>query len=169
MSLPVCDVRQHPRAGTAFCVSIQWHQGGCHLLTSGSRYQYPGRVCRHGCAGTHPPVSEPVVSLITWRPRCSGEAAVRRRGRAAVEELLEFFDGVNLALFDGASDRRVAAAGCACVLAARALLPRRHCRRLRTLLCSGRSSFVFSVVASRVIDVLCCSFHRAVFLSLQWI
>jgi hypothetical protein len=36
--------------------------------------------------------------------------------------------------FDGASDRRVSAAGCARVLAARALLPRRHCRRLRTLM-----------------------------------
>ena len=60
-------------------------------------------------------------------------------GQPAVEELLEFLDGVDLALFDGASDRRVAAAGCARVLAARALLPRRHCRRLRTLLCSGRS------------------------------
>ena len=40
-------------------------------------------------------------------------------------------DGVDLALFDGTSDRRVAAAGCARVLAAHALLPRRHCRRLR--------------------------------------
>ena len=32
MSLPVCDVRQHPRARAAFCVSIQWHQEECHLV-----------------------------------------------------------------------------------------------------------------------------------------
>jgi hypothetical protein len=91
---------------------------------------------REACIHTLP---ESVVSLITWRPRCSEEAAVPLSGQPAVEELLEFFDGVDLALFDGASDRRVAAAGCARVLAARVLLPRRHCRRLRTLLCSGRS------------------------------
>ena len=91
---------------------------------------------REACIHT---LLESVVSLITWRPRCSEEAAVPLSGQPAVEELLEFFDGVDLALCDGASDRRVAAAGCARVLAARVLLPRRHCRRLRTLLCSGRS------------------------------
>ena len=32
VSLPSCDDRQHPRARAAFCVTIQWHQEGCHLV-----------------------------------------------------------------------------------------------------------------------------------------
>jgi hypothetical protein len=28
----VHDARQHPRARAAFCVSIQWHSEGCHLI-----------------------------------------------------------------------------------------------------------------------------------------
>jgi hypothetical protein len=32
VSLPSCDACQHPRARAAFCVSIQWHQEGCHLV-----------------------------------------------------------------------------------------------------------------------------------------
>ena len=34
--LTVVDDRQHPRAWAASRVSIQWHQGGCYPLTSGS-------------------------------------------------------------------------------------------------------------------------------------
>jgi hypothetical protein len=36
VSLPSCDARQHPGAWAACCVSIQWHQEGCHLVRSGS-------------------------------------------------------------------------------------------------------------------------------------
>ena len=36
VSLPSCDDRQHPRARAVFCVSIQRHQEGCHLVRSGS-------------------------------------------------------------------------------------------------------------------------------------
>jgi hypothetical protein len=32
VSLPSCDARQHPSARAVFCVSIQWHQEGCHLV-----------------------------------------------------------------------------------------------------------------------------------------
>ena len=32
VSLPSCDARQHPGAWAACCVSIQWHQEGCHLV-----------------------------------------------------------------------------------------------------------------------------------------
>jgi hypothetical protein len=74
----------HLRALAASCVSIRVASGGRYLVTSGKRVSGTGRVFAarsEACIHTLP---ESVVNLITWRPRCSEEAAVPLSGQTTV-------------------------------------------------------------------------------------
>ena len=89
VSLPSCDDRQQPRARAAFCVRSSGIKEGCHLVRSGTESVHGTRLCRAGWGPASTRFLESVVRLITWRPRCSEEAAVPVSGQSAVEELLE--------------------------------------------------------------------------------
>ena len=66
-------------------VSIRVASGGRYLVTSGKRVSGTGRAFPARREASLPHASEPVVSLIPWRPRRSGEAVCPYGSTTAVK------------------------------------------------------------------------------------